>query len=84
MSVGKPIVVTRCGVEHVVTDGVTALIADNENLDSIYEKLTQLISNSEWRHSLGRSAREEAVSKWSFSTMSNNYLSNYTQLKNSK
>lgn len=77
MASGKPIVATKCGIENVVNDGVTALIATNEDEESVYNKIVQLINDAELRKKIGDAARYESVLKWSFSTMADKYLVNY-------
>lgn len=77
MASGKPIVATKCGIENVVNDGVTALIAINGDEDSVFDKVVQLINDAELRKKIGNAARSESVLKWSFATMADKYLGNY-------
>jgi glycosyltransferase involved in cell wall biosynthesis len=77
MAMGKPIVATRCGIENIISDGETALIAENGDEDSVQEKLVLLLGDAKLRNKIGSAARIEAVNKWSFSTMADAYLANY-------
>jgi len=74
MSIGLPIVTTRCGVEHVVTEGKSALIAENGNAKDIADKVCLLLNNAELRVGLSSKAAEEARTKWSLKATFDKYF----------
>jgi glycosyltransferase involved in cell wall biosynthesis len=76
MAVGLPIVTTRCGVEHVVSNN-SALLAENENRDDITEKILLLISDPVLCRTLAETAVVEARSKWSLNFTFDQYFTLY-------
>lgn len=59
MAFGKPVVGSRVGgMQEVVDDGVTGLLAEPGDADSLTEQLARLIADSELRDRLGTAARE--------------------------
>lgn len=77
MACGLPIVATRCGIEHVVTDGETALLAENENIQSISEKLIELIESDELREKMFLSSPAAVKAHWSLSSTLMKYMELY-------
>ena len=77
MACGIPVVATRCGIEHVVTDGETALLAENENVDSVVEKLIAVISSEALRKKMFEAAPASVKESWSLSSTLMNYLKMY-------
>ncbi len=76
MAVGLPIVTTKCGVEHVVSNN-SALLAENENKEDIVNKILLLIADPVLRRSLSQAAVMEARSKWSFGFTIDQYFTLY-------
>ena len=77
MACGIPVVATRCGIEHVVIDGKTALLAENEDADSVVEKLFTVISSDELRKKMFELAPASVKESWSLSSTLMNYLKMY-------
>jgi len=77
MACGVPVVATRCGIEHVVVDGQTALLAENENADSVVEKLMTVIGSEELRKKMFVLAPASVKNSWSLSSTLMNYLKMY-------
>lgn len=77
MAVGLPIVTTACGVEKVINPGVSALVADNDNIDSVAHNLITFIKDEKLRASFGQAAAEEARARWSLHAMLAEYFSLY-------
>jgi colanic acid/amylovoran biosynthesis glycosyltransferase len=55
-STGMPIVSTKhCDIPGVILDGQTGLLAEERDVDGLYERLVWLLSNPEkWREMLDR------------------------------
>jgi len=77
MAVGLPIAATKCGIEGVVIDRETALLAENGDLNSVVGVIEELINSDELRRTLGQAAVAEANAKWSLTSTFNNYLALY-------
>lgn len=77
MSTGLPIVVTRCGVEDVVEDTVSALVASNNDEEDLVRKLEYLIVDTGAATRLGVAARTQCVQEWSLSKTFNAYMELY-------
>lgn len=77
MACGLPIVATKCGIEHVVRDGETALLAENESVDSVCEKLVALINSSELRKKMFVSSPIAVREFWSLSSTLTKYMTIY-------
>ncbi len=61
-ALGKPVVAGKSGgVPDAVEHGVSGLLADPEDLDDIYEKLSSLIENPEYAKKLGEQGRERVL-----------------------
>lgn len=66
MAMGKPVVAGRTGPgPEVVEDGVSGLLCDPHNPDSIAEAIIPLLRDAKLRHVLGEQARTRAVEKFS-------------------
>lgn len=77
MAVGLPIAATKCGIEGVVIDRETALLAENGDLSSVVRVIEELINSDDLRKALGLAAVAEANAKWSLDSTFNNYLALY-------
>jgi len=78
MACGIPVVATRCGIEHVVVDGDTALLAENGNPESVVEKIINLIDSDELRKKMFELAPASVKESWSLSSTLANYLKMYS------
>jgi glycosyltransferase involved in cell wall biosynthesis len=77
MAVGLPIVTTACGVEKVISPGVSALVADNDSIDSVANNLIAFIKDEQLRARFGHAAAKEARDRWSLHAMLAEYISLY-------
>lgn len=67
---GKPVIGTRVGgIPEAIGDGISGLIAEPENLDSLIEKLRTLLDDPEKARALGESGRKWALERFTTSTM---------------
>lgn len=65
MSCGTPVVATRVGgVPEVVTDGLSGLLADADDLDGIADRLRSLFLDRDRARAMGEAARIEAVERF--------------------
>lgn len=80
MSAGLPIVATRCGIENILQEGKTALLAENESVQSLVDQLKRFISDSALREACGLQAAKEARLHWSKESMFEQYFSLYASL----
>jgi len=66
LAMGKPLVASETGPgPEVVEDGVSGLLCNPYNPDSISEKIIQLLQNPSLREKLKKGARKRAVEKFS-------------------
>lgn len=77
MSVGLPIVVTDCGVESVIQDEHSALIAENNNSSDLAQKIVRLVNDNQLRTSIADNAASDARSQWSLEITYKKYFSLY-------
>lgn len=82
MSVGLPIVVTDCGVDTVVRDGHSALIAINNDATDVAKKINAVISNDELRKSIAQNASNDARKYWGLDATFRKYFSIYDLFMN--
>lgn len=77
MSVGLPIVATKCGVEHIVADETSALLVDNGNSQEFADQVCRFLDNPELCRAIGSTAAKEARDKWSLTSCFKRYFSLY-------
>lgn len=77
MSVGLPIVVTHCGVENVIQNEHSALIAENNNCADLAEKIARLVNDDKLRSIIAENAAKDARDKWSLDITYKKYFSLY-------
>lgn len=77
MSVGLPIVVTDCGVDKVIRDGYSALIAKNNDSVDLAHKVSVVINNDKLRNTIAQNAAEDARKNWGLDTTFRQYFSLY-------
>jgi len=56
MSCGLPIVVTPCGVEHIIEHSVNGLVSERIDAETVTKSITQLLLSEELRKSVGTNA----------------------------
>ena len=63
LSIGLPIVSFDCptGPRHIVTDGDDGLLAANQNIKSLAEKMLLLCADTNLRHAMGVKAKQNAM-----------------------
>ncbi|WP_323813286.1 glycosyltransferase [Cellvibrio sp. NN19] len=77
MSVGLPIVVTDCGVDSVIRDGYSALIAANNDSSDLAKMITSIINDHALRIKIANNAAKDAREKWSLQVTYEKYFSLY-------
>jgi glycosyltransferase involved in cell wall biosynthesis len=74
MSVGIPVVATRCGgPEEIVTDGVTGTLVPTNSPDALAAALSSFVDDPALRAAVGLRARAEAVSRYGVERMVRGY-----------
>lgn len=62
MAVGTPVVASRvAGVPHMISDGVTGLLFQSENVAELADKIQRLLEDEPARRRLGENARKYAL-----------------------
>jgi len=70
MACGKPVVSTSVPpITHVVENGKTGLLVPSGDVASLASAIDELVESPVLRESLGRNAREEVVSRYSWSAL---------------
>lgn len=77
MSTGLPILATRCGVESMFAEMGGAEIVDVGSSHQIASKILELKASLSKREALGKSARNNVLSNYNFSTTLRNYRKLY-------
>jgi rhamnosyl/mannosyltransferase len=82
MNCGKPVVATRLGtgVEYVTLDGVTGLIVEPGNVESLALALNRLIADAPLRARLGAAGRQRVADVFSVRRMIDRTVAVYRQL----
>ncbi|MHB0912201.1 MAG: glycosyltransferase family 4 protein [Armatimonadota bacterium] len=66
MAAGKPVVGANAGgIPYLIRDGITGFIAEARDPAALADKIEALLADPELRASMGKSAREEAETKYS-------------------
>ncbi|MBM9515139.1 glycosyltransferase family 4 protein [Desulfogranum marinum] len=67
MACGKPVVASALGqINDLIEDGKTGFLCKPGNVEEMYKRIYELISNSELRKSMGRNARESIIERHSW------------------
>ena len=61
LACGVPVVVTRCGPDQVVRDGIDGIVVPPGDAEALAEAIERLYADPELRSRMGRNARERAV-----------------------
>ncbi len=78
---GKPIVSTRVGgIENIVIEGETALLAENNNIRDYSEKLLALVENKELRAKMACNGWENVKNKFHYTRLVDDMARLYYQL----
>lgn len=77
MSCGLPIVVTPCGVEHIIQSKVNGLVCARTDEQTLTESITQLYESEELRKNLGINAAESVRKRYSLSATMIAYRKEY-------
>ena len=81
MATGKALVVSKTGPgPEVVDDGVTGLLCDPRDPDSIAEQIIRLLNDAPLRCRLGSAARQAAVQRYSLDKIVEQNLAYYRSL----
>jgi len=74
MSSGLPVVATRiAGSEDLVLDGVTGLLVNAEDVDSLRDGLSRLIVEEKTRMQMGQASRQRVESEYSWENVARQY-----------
>lgn len=81
MSVGLPVIACKGqGIEDVITDGITGLLAKPKDTASVEDALRKLIRNPRLRHEIGQQAKELILSKFTWSANVKRYIEIYQEI----
>jgi glycosyltransferase involved in cell wall biosynthesis len=81
MATGKALVVSKTGPgPEIVDDGVTGLLCDPRDPDSIAEQIIRLLNDAPLRCRLGSAARQAAVQRYSLDKIVEQNLAYYRSL----
>ncbi|MBK8619744.1 MAG: glycosyltransferase family 4 protein [Anaerolineales bacterium] len=84
MSSGLPVVATRiAGSEELVLDGVTGLLVNAEDVDSLRDGLSRLIVEEKTRIQMGQASRQRVEKEYSWENVARQY-SDYLEKISSK
>jgi glycosyltransferase involved in cell wall biosynthesis len=74
MSSGLPVVATRiAGNEELVVDGVTGLLVNAEDVDSLRDGLRRLIAEEKMRMQMGQASRQRVEKEYSWENVAHQY-----------
>lgn len=81
MATGTPVVASNLsGIPYMIKDGVSGYLVDPNNIPQISERIRTLIDDKNLRHSVGCSARDEALRRWKNDIIAKNLLELYLQI----
>lgn len=85
MACEVPVVASRVGgLPEVVTDGETGFLSEVGDVDKMAEDAGRLLSDSELRRKMGKSARESAISRYRTDIVIPKYIDYYTRVLSKK
>ncbi len=79
MAAGVPVVATG-GPDQLISHGVTGLVVDPFNADTLAEAITDLVQSPPLRQTLGEQGREFAQARYSKESMLNGYTTLYQRV----
>ena len=80
-----PVVSTRSvGIDEIVIDGETGFLVNDDDMQSLTEKIMYLIKHKEIAKQFGEKARNYVLENYSIDKMIRNYEQLYIQLYNKK
>lgn len=83
MAAGLPVVGTRTGgIPALIRDGVTGLLADKDDIDSLAKAITTLVGDARLRSELGRNGREFVYPAFDENTMIESLARVYSDVLN--
>ncbi len=66
MAMEKPVIATNAGgLPEIIIDGKTGLLVEPRNVEAVANAIDKILDNDELRISLGHSAREDALRRFS-------------------
>lgn len=81
MACGIPVITTNAGsIPEIITQNKNGIMIEPGNSHQLASDIENLLNNPEKRRSLGKSARETVVSKYSWESTAKRYLSIYSDL----
>jgi glycosyltransferase involved in cell wall biosynthesis len=81
MACGIPVITTNAGsIPEIITQHKNGIMIEPGNSHQLSSEIENLLNNPEKRRSLGKSARETVVSKYSWESTAKRYLSIYSDL----
>jgi glycosyltransferase involved in cell wall biosynthesis len=81
MACEVPVVASRVGgLPEVVTDGETGFLSEVGDVDNMAEDAGRLLSDSELRRKMGKSARESAISRYRTDIVIPKYIEFYEKV----
>ena len=84
MAMGRAVIASRLpALQEIITEGETGLLYDADDVNSLTEKITELIDDNELLQRLGDNAREWVMSNRTWEVVVQNYQSAYDKARES-
>ncbi|MBE9041757.1 glycosyltransferase [Oscillatoriales cyanobacterium LEGE 11467] len=81
MVAGVPVIATWGGAfPELIEDGKTGLLVERGNIDALAGAISRLLEDDQLRKSIARTARDRALDRFSFETVTDDLLYQYQQL----
>ena len=75
MSTGLPIICSNIeGTRHMVTNNEEGLLYQSQNIDDLYNKINELISNNKKAILLGNNSRRKVIDKYAINRVINSFI----------
>lgn len=85
MALGKPVISTRhSGIPELIEDGVSGLLADENDPAGIAAAMERLVDDAQLRHRLGTSARQAVMAEFNEVTQGERLRQLYVDLARSE
>ena len=84
MAMGRAVIASRLpALQEIINEGETGLLYDADDVNSLTEKITELIDDNELLQRLGDNAREWVMSNRTWEVVVQNYQSAYDKARES-
>ena len=80
MASGVPVIASKYGgIRSVITDGVNGILTDPANVSGFASDMVRLLTDTEWRQTIGRAGYELIRSRYSWEVMAERHLDFYSR-----